>query len=92
MLIISFNIYDLDRDRFVTTQMSFDFSVTGIITPAPIKIISFALDIIKQVDPTAIIVDVIQIMFCFSYVNRIIFLKIKEPRYRKRVEQEPRRI
>lgn len=79
---MTFNLYDIDRDRFIVTQMSLDFSVSGIIKPNPIKIISFALDIVKQIDRTAIIVDVIQIMFCISYMNRIIFLKVQDPKFK----------
>lgn len=87
VVILTFNLYDIDRDRFIVTQMSFDFKVSGIIKPNPMKIISFAMDIVKQIDKTAIIVDVIQIMFCISYVNRIIFLKILEPKYKNKAQQ-----
>ena len=90
VLIITFNVYDIDRDRFIVTQMSFDFSISGIVKPNPMKIISFAIDIVKQVDGTAIIVDVIQIMFSVSYINRIIFLKCREPRYRNKKQKEER--
>jgi hypothetical protein len=90
VIIITFNLYVIDRDRFVVTQMSFDFSVSGIIRPNPIKIISFALDIVKQIDRTAIIVDVIQIMFCISYINRIIFLKIRDPKFKNKEQRAAR--
>jgi len=68
--------------------MSFDFSVSGMIRPNKIKIITFAMDQMKQIDRYAIIVDLIQLMFCFMYLNRIIFMKCRTPNFKGNRELE----
>lgn len=44
VIFITFNCYEPSNDRFITTQMIFEFTLAGMIIPHPIKIISFALD------------------------------------------------
>jgi len=44
IIIVSFNCYDPSQDRFITTSMTLEFSVAGVILPAPLKIISYSLD------------------------------------------------
>lgn len=77
IIIISFNCYDPSQDRFITTSMTVEFSVAGILLPAPPKIISYSLDQLKQTSSTALVVDGIQLFFCFCYLSRVFFLKLK---------------
>ena len=46
------------------------------------------MDQMKQIDRYAIIVDLIQLMFCFMYLNRIIFMKCRTPNFKGNRELE----
>lgn len=76
VIMVTFNCYEPSQDRFLTTSMTVDFNVAGLLDPQPIKIICFSLDQMKQTDSTAIFTDGIQLFFCFAYFYRMIFLKI----------------
>jgi hypothetical protein len=47
VIFISFNCYEPSQDRFITTQMIFEFTLAGMIKTHPIKIICFCLDELK---------------------------------------------
>lgn len=76
-IIIGFNCYDPSQDRFVTTSITIDFSIAGMLVPYPIKIISYSLDLQKQTSPLCIVIDGFQAFFCFCYFVRAFFLKGK---------------
>jgi len=44
----------------------------------PIKIVSFALDQVKQNSKMAIVFDLIQLFFCCAYLFRAIYVKMLE--------------
>jgi len=44
VIFITFNCYEPSQDRFITTQMIFEFTLAGMIKTYPIKIICFSLD------------------------------------------------
>jgi hypothetical protein len=76
VVFIKFNCYEPSQDRFITTQMSIDFPLGGMLVPNTIKIICFSMDQIKQISASALLVDVIQLFFCACYLARVVFLKI----------------
>jgi len=81
VLLISFNCYDPSSDRFIATQMTFSFEISGKLFPQGIKVISFALDQLEQTASNAFVVDMIQLFFCFCYLLRIVLIKIpKRPK------------
>jgi len=41
---VSFNCYEPSSDRFIVTQMSFDFNVAGMISANQLKIASISID------------------------------------------------
>lgn len=47
VLFISFNCYEPSQDRFIVSQLSFDFSMAGMIKPNQMKIVSISIDQIK---------------------------------------------
>jgi hypothetical protein len=49
--------------------------------PSPLKIIAFTLDQVKQVDPMALYIDIVQGFFCLGYIYRMVCLKcmVTEP-------------
>jgi len=57
--------------------MTIEFSVAGLLIPASIKIISYSLDQLKQTSSTALMIDGIQMFFCFCYVFRACIIKLK---------------
>lgn len=77
VIIIGFNCYDPSQDRFITTSMTIHFSMSGMLVPYPIKIISYAWDQMKQTSSMAMLIDIIQMFFCFCYFIRATCLKMK---------------
>ena len=68
VVIIVFNCYEPSQDKFITVQMTIRFTLSGVLTPTPIKIICFSLDQQKQTSDIAIYVDLIQFFFCIVYL------------------------
>ena len=77
ILIIAFNCYDPSQDKFMITSLAIDFSLSGILIPASAKIISFSLDQLEQTSKYAMLIDGIQLFFCFCYLSRVTILKCK---------------
>lgn len=93
VLFISFNCYEPSQDRFIVSQLSFDFSMAGMIKPNQMKIVSISIDQIKQIDQYALLTDGIQMFFCFCYGARILFLKLMEPNLsKKKMEERNKRL
>ena len=57
--------------------MTIEFSVSGLLLPASIKIISYSLDQMKQTSSNSMMVDGVQVFFCFCYIFRACILKMK---------------
>lgn len=76
MIFISFNCYDPSLDKFIATEMVIEFNMAGYLIPITIKIICFSLDYVKQTASNAFVIDLVQAMFAFSILSRLIFFKL----------------
>ena len=75
MMFITFNCYDPSLDKFIVTEMVIEFNMAGYLIPITIKIICFSLDYVKQTDPNAFLVDLLQMFFAMCIASRLIFFK-----------------
>lgn len=88
VVFITFNCYEPSEDRFITSQMIFEFMKSGVIKAHPIKIITFALDQMKQNSQSAMLIDFVQAFFCLCYVTRAIYVKILEKGWKRKKDEK----